>query len=210
MRVTDPTGALKERASFSSANGFGVVGQGSESTRHSAVPLKATPQRPMKSTARGAGSSHADVLSELKMMQRGKRELEEKLGRVERQIFDIEASYLEETWSYGNVVRGWDGFVKRELKSDDPGLSVTRSVAFGGGSNPTRFRKMKDSDRIFSKSSVTAPTKGSLSARTDAPSAQARVSLSATEGTSPSSNRKRNRSSGGNERRKASRSGQKG
>ncbi|KAK4536395.1 hypothetical protein CDCA_CDCA08G2420 [Cyanidium caldarium] len=109
----------------------------------------------------GVGGGDGTV-NELRTLLRGKQELEDRLARVETQIYDIESSYLEETWAHGNVVRGWDGFVKRERRGDEAGGGGGR----GGGS--ARHRKMRDADRIFSRSSVTAPLRGSAGARVGA------------------------------------------
>lgn len=33
--------------------------------------------------------------------------LEAELGQIERQLYDLEQHYLEDTWETGNIVRGW-------------------------------------------------------------------------------------------------------
>jgi chromatin modification-related protein EAF6 len=35
--------------------------------------------------------------------------LQEDLVKLEKQIFDLEATYLEETAQTGNILRGWEG-----------------------------------------------------------------------------------------------------
>lgn len=64
---------------------------------------------------------------------------------VEKQLFEIESRYLDETLPFGNVVRGWEGFLDKK---------VARSNERGG---PKRDKRFKPSDRIFSYSSVTSP-----------------------------------------------------
>lgn len=41
-----------------------------------------------------------------------RRRLKAELHNIERQIFDLEGSYLEETLATGNVLRGWDVALK--------------------------------------------------------------------------------------------------
>lgn len=71
-----------------------------------------------------------------------KRKLDEQLSALEDQIFKLEGTYLEETTMSGNIVRGFDGWVK--------------GVAIGGRSaaDDRRRGRVRDEDRVFSRSSV--------------------------------------------------------
>ena len=71
-----------------------------------------------------------------------KRKLDEQLAALEDQIFKAESTYLEETASSGNIVRGFDGWVK--------------GVAVGGRGviDDRRRGRVRDEDRVFSRSSV--------------------------------------------------------
>lgn len=71
-----------------------------------------------------------------------KRVLDANLSKLEDNIYSLETSYLEDTTS-GNVIRGFDNYIK--------GGTATG----GGGTAATRRRTgISDVDRIFSRSSV--------------------------------------------------------
>ncbi|XP_020548050.1 uncharacterized protein LOC105158460 isoform X2 [Sesamum indicum] len=71
-----------------------------------------------------------------------KRErLQEELRSVEKQVYELETSYLQETTTFGNALKGFDGF-----------LSSSKNTA-----NLKRSRKFQPEDRVFSLSSVTSP-----------------------------------------------------
>ncbi|KAK0309287.1 hypothetical protein LTR01_004394 [Friedmanniomyces endolithicus] len=72
-----------------------------------------------------------------------KRKLDESLAAIEDQIFKAEGSYLEETENSGNIVRGFDGWVK--------GVQVGGRA---GGADDRRRGRIRDEDRIFSRSSL--------------------------------------------------------
>ena len=91
----------------------------------------------------GPGASNTNAaknsLSTLKLRQ---NQLEEDLRQVERQIYELEEHYIERTQAYGNVVKGWEGFLNYRIQK--PGL-------------PQRRTRIARADRIFSNSSVSAP-----------------------------------------------------
>lgn len=57
------------------------------------------------------------------------------------QVYELETSYLQETTTFGNALKGFDGF-----------LSSSKNTA-----NLKRSRKFQPEDRVFSLSSVTSP-----------------------------------------------------
>jgi hypothetical protein len=98
----------------------------------------------------GGGNSNADqpgrpYYEQLRTTLRGtldkKRKLDDQLATLEDQIFKLEGAYLEETSNSGNIVRGFDGWVK--------GVSVG-----GRGADDRRRGRVRDEDRVFSHSSV--------------------------------------------------------
>ena len=90
-------------------------------------------------TEQSGGIQEFDTLSQMsiKDLHQMKREIEENLRQIEQQIYNLEGNYLEETGNFGNVVKGFEGYLS------------TRARA----SHSTRKTKFKDSDRIFSNSS---------------------------------------------------------
>ena len=71
------------------------------------------------------------------LLQKRRKELRTELSLIEKQIFDLESTYLEDTKEFGNIFTGWDSYLSKEkikLKT-----------------------KITDEDRLFSLSSVTSP-----------------------------------------------------
>ena len=73
-----------------------------------------------------------------------KRQIDEQLAALEENIYKLETSYLEDTSGAGNIVRGFDNWVKGVVIGNDR----------RGDDRKARTR-VRDEDRIFSNSSMT-------------------------------------------------------
>ncbi|WRX07697.1 Chromatin modification-related protein Eaf6 - like 1 [Theobroma cacao] len=95
------------------------------------------------------GSSTPSVVLPSLLSKRAK--LQEELRNIERQVYDMETSYLQDPSQCGNVLKGFEGF-----------LSSSKNTAL-----LKRSRKFQPEDRLFSLSSVTSPAAEEIAAGRD-------------------------------------------
>mmetsp|Transcript_15472 Transcript_15472/g.52855 ORF Transcript_15472/g.52855 Transcript_15472/m.52855 type:complete len:112 (+) Transcript_15472:155-490(+) len=87
----------------------------------------------------------------LQALQQRKDRLEEELRNVEKQVYDLETSYLNDSSQQGNVLRGFEGF-----------LAAQKANAL------KRARNFKVEDRLFSLSSKSSQATDELVAEQEA------------------------------------------
>jgi chromatin modification-related protein EAF6 len=86
-----------------------------------------------------------------------KRVLDRNMAAIEDQIYRQETTYLEETSVAGNIVKGFDSYIKAAAVStsaNSAGGTISGSAAGGGLGASRRKTAISDTDRVFSKSSV--------------------------------------------------------
>lgn len=78
--------------------------------------------------------------------------LTKKIQAIEEDIEMKEEEYITKTWAHGNVMRGWDGFVRRVDRANKNATGTGSGTATGA----PKYRKSRPSDRFFSLSSSTS------------------------------------------------------
>ncbi|KAI9813103.1 MAG: hypothetical protein M1827_004323 [Pycnora praestabilis] len=79
-----------------------------------------------------------------------KRLLDKNMATLEDSIHRLESSYLEETTA-GNIIRGFDNYVKGSTTTNSSSLTSTNPT---GGTSRSRKAAVLDTDRVFSRSSA--------------------------------------------------------
>jgi chromatin modification-related protein EAF6 len=83
-----------------------------------------------------------------------KRLLDRNLASIEDNIYRQETTYLEETSVAGNIVKGFDNYIKASATASASAGTVSGSAIGGGLGASRRKAAINDSDRIFSRSST--------------------------------------------------------
>ena len=85
--------------------------------------------------------------STLAALQQRKDRLDEELKQVEKQVYDLETTYLNDSSQYGNVLKGFESV-----------LSQTKNTS------QKKARNFKAEDRMFSLSSTSSPVVDEIAA----------------------------------------------
>lgn len=78
-----------------------------------ATSLNIPPSRPLETPR--------DLKKRVRGLEKNLGNVLERLVQTERQIFDLERSYLEETRLYGNVLEGWEAYLDSKGKGGGGG-----------------------------------------------------------------------------------------
>lgn len=63
---------------------------------------------------------------------------------------------MDDTAPYGNIIKGWDRYLASSSGSAFSAAAANGPLGSSRGQNDKRVRKFRDSDRLFSRSSVTS------------------------------------------------------
>ncbi len=87
-------------------------------------------------------SSHSKAVLQIKKQR---EPFEKALKEVEKAIYDDETAYLEETLTFGNIIKGWDGLNSKQHNSRYSYTAIQKKVRF------------TNEERVLSSSSLTSP-----------------------------------------------------
>ncbi|KAL6246474.1 hypothetical protein RBB50_006711 [Rhinocladiella similis] len=121
------------------------------------VPPSGTAAKPAASGDRPGLPYYEKLRRDLRDTLQKKRLLDRNMAAVEDQIHRQETAYLEETSIAGNIVKGFDNYIKASAvagAATSAGGTISGSAAGGGLGAGRRKAVVNDSDRIFSRSSV--------------------------------------------------------
>ena len=71
---------------------------------------------------------------------RRRSDLRSELVQIEKQIFDLEGSYLEETRDFGNVFSGWNNYLSYEKMKPKKVTNEERLFSLSSASSPAGQR----------------------------------------------------------------------
>jgi chromatin modification-related protein EAF6 len=79
-------------------------------------------------------------------------------AQIEANLYAAETTYLEETSAAGNIIKGFDNYIKSSTVSaaSAGGGGTISGAAAGGGMGARRKAPVNESDRVFSRSSLSA------------------------------------------------------
>eukprot|EP00037_Helgoeca_nana_P002032 m.31410 g.31410 ORF g.31410 m.31410 type:complete len:184 (-) comp12313_c0_seq1:228-779(-) len=116
-----------------------VAGEASEAVPEAAAAASVATSAIKSADVQAKRSKVKHTEAQLKELLQRRLKEKESLQQLETQIYAMEGGYLQDTQLWGNVFRGWDGYTSTKSQG--------------------RTRRFKESDRLFSSSSLTAPSR---------------------------------------------------
>lgn len=104
-------------------------------------------------------AAQAELAAVERALQKRARALQGELREIESGIAKREDEYIAQTWAHGNVIRGWDNFVRRAERAEAASGTVEKSSKEKSGGaiqGSASGRKARVNDHIFSLSSSTS------------------------------------------------------
>jgi chromatin modification-related protein EAF6 len=108
----------------------------------------------------------ASITAQLEQLAQKKAKAEADLRDVEKQVYNLETSYLNDSAAHGNILRGFEGFLgpakPQKCVSRVGGVgfdeeALLRLTLCGWERRGNRARNFKTEERLFSLSSTTSP-----------------------------------------------------
>uniref|UniRef100_A0A915N842 Chromatin modification-related protein MEAF6 n=1 Tax=Meloidogyne javanica TaxID=6303 RepID=A0A915N842_MELJA len=108
-----------------------------------------------------AHSKDVDPKQEMSELIRRRSEVLQKLSNLEKQIYNFETTYLEESSENGNIIKGFNKLLESAVAGISSGAALNLVSGHSKGRRPPK-RHFEETDRFFSLSSVTSPVSLSL------------------------------------------------
>lgn len=89
-----------------------------------------------------------EIRKELTALIERRQNLQEALSQLETQIYNFETTYLDETSEYGNIFKGWNRYALTAPLQKSASMKLEKK---------SNRKTVRDSDRLFSSSSVSSP-----------------------------------------------------
>lgn len=112
-----------------------------------------------------ANSKNVDSKQEMCELVKQRTELLQKLSNLEKQIYNFETTYLEESAENGNIIKGFNKLLESTIGGVISGAALTSNL-MTKAKRPLK-RHLIESNRLFSLSSVTSPASLSMDISND-------------------------------------------
>jgi len=81
-------------------------------------------------------------------IQKRRKELRTELSLIEKQIYDLETTYLEDSKDFGNIFIGWDAYLAAEkIKSKKTIANEERLFSLSSVTSPASKKEEKDKEK---------------------------------------------------------------